>query len=171
MDSSKRDLLRALGIGVIIAVCLVLVATLRGAGIILAVVVVACGLVYMRRSLNDPETASLQASLTIARDDIADILAQYDTLLHGAAPEAIAERTFYFPALADPGCEHPTIQDFQLRASAARRFVARVDTHLTAGDLDRAQLHRLIAVADERALELATAWRDARRAAREIGPS
>ena len=84
--------------------------------------------------------------------------------------EAIADRTLHVPALADRGTTNPVIQDFHLRADAARRFLQRVDGLLASNDLDRPQLERLIAVADERADSLAASWQDARRAAREIGP-
>lgn len=170
MDSSRRDLARALIAAALIAAVIALIITLKGPGLVLSVVLVGAATVYVRRILGDPETSSLRASLAIARDDISDVLAQYDTLLHGLTTEAVAERTLHYPALADPGTTNPVIQDFQLRAAAARRFVSRVDTRLADGDLDRAQLERLIAIADERALALASSWREARRAAKELGP-
>jgi len=171
VDSPRRDLTRALGTGFLLAAAVLLVITLRVPGIMLAIVLVAVMYAVLHRYDTDPEASALTSSLRIVRDDIGDILARYDTFLHGPDPDAIAERTLYYPALADPGTTHPAIQDFQLRAAAARRFIARVDARLAQGDLDRAQLEHLITIADERAFALDTAWRDARRAARELGPA
>ncbi len=169
MDSPRRDLTRALGAGFILAASVLLALTLRGPGVMLAIVLMLGMYAVLHRYDSDPEASALSASLRIVRDDIEDILARYDDFLHGAGPDAIAERTLHFPALADPGATHPVIQDFQLRAAAARRFIARVDARLAAGDLDRAQLERLISIADERAFALDSSWREARRAARELG--
>ncbi|WIM66790.1 hypothetical protein QP027_06520 [Corynebacterium breve] len=119
---------------------------------------------------NDPEIASLRASLTIARDDVADIIQAYDTLLLGTTTEAIADRTLHFPALAEQSSTVPAIEEFQLRVAAARRFVSRLDYHIEDPSLDRASLEKLIAVTDERAAELSLAWADARRAAKRLGP-
>lgn len=170
MDSSRRDLFRAFGTAAMVVIVMALVLTLRAPGVVLSVAVVAGSLAYMRRFVADPETDSLRASLAIARDDLNDVVAQYDTLLHGMSPEAVAERTLHFPALADPGALHPVIQDFQIHASAARRFISRLDARLADRNLDRAQLERLIAIADERALRLSESWRAARRVAKELGP-
>ena len=73
-------------------------------------------------------------------------------------------------AWANGDVSHHAISEFLLRSSSARRFIARIDGYLESPDIDRYQLERLIAVADERALELAESWDDARRAARQLGP-
>lgn len=170
MNPARRDVVQAVGMGLLIAGFALLVLWLKVAGVILSIVIVAALLILLRRYDTTPEQASLKASLAIARDDIADTLAQFDELCTGTSADAIADRTLYFPALADRSTANPVIQDFHLRADAARRFVERIDALLTGRDLDRPQLERLIAVADERALNLSASWQDARRAAREIGP-
>ena len=47
----------------------------------------------------------------------------------------------------------------------------RIDGYLESTSTDKAQLERILTVADERAFELQEAWDDARRAAKEIGPA
>ncbi|WKD57510.1 hypothetical protein CAPI_04760 [Corynebacterium capitovis DSM 44611] len=169
MGSSRRDLSWALGAAFILACAGVLVTALRLPGFVLALLLL-LGFATLRTRMGaDPEVAALRASLGIARDDIADVLAEFDELLHGLTPEAVADRTLHFPALADPSTTNPVIQDFHLRAAAAQRFVARIDAHCASHDLDRGKLEKLIAIADERALALAASWKDARRAARELG--
>ncbi|MEX3503843.1 hypothetical protein [Corynebacterium sp. LK2510] len=170
MDSSGRDLSRALGAGLLIAAAIVLVITLRVPGIVVAVLLAAGVFALLRRYNSDPELASLTASLEIARDDIADILAQFDDLEAGLGTDALAQRTLYMPALTDPYTTHPDIQEFRALASSARRFVSRIDARISEGTMSRAQLERLIAVADERAQALDSAWNNAKRAARELGP-
>ncbi|MCT1612949.1 hypothetical protein [Corynebacterium sanguinis] len=170
MSSARRDFWQAIGMGLLIVAFALLVLWLKVAGLLLALAILGALIVLMQRYDTTPEVASLRASLAIARDDIAETLALYDDLLTGMSAEAIADRTLHVPALADRGTTNPVIQDFHLRADAARRFLQRVDGLLASNDLDRPQLERLIAVADERADNLAASWQDARRAAREIGP-
>ncbi|AWB84174.1 hypothetical protein [Corynebacterium liangguodongii] len=170
MNAANRDLVRALAAGLVIAAAVALTFALKLPGLILALALAAAVLTLAHRVDVSPEVASLRASLAISRDDIAETLSLFDDLLTGTSTDAIAARTLYFPALADMGTTDPVIQDFHLRAEAARRFIARVDTLLASPDLDRPQLERLVAVADERALSLVASWQDARRVAREIGP-
>lgn len=158
------------GVVLLIVAAIALAVTLKGPGVLLALVLGAAALAWSRRAHADLEVASLRASLRIALGDVNETLELFDDLRTGMSADAIADRTLHFPALADRGTANPVIQDFHLRADSARRFVARVDAALASDDLDRAQLERLIAVADERALQLAASWQDARRAAREIGP-
>lgn len=135
---------------------------------VMVIIAVAIWFFWPRR--DTPEVASLRTSLAISRADITDILDAYDTFLHGTDTESIADRTLYYPALAQPNADEPAIEEFQLRASSARRFVSRIDAHLSDPSLTRATLERLLAVTDERAAELAMSWHDARRAARRLGP-
>ena len=171
MSAARRDIWQAIGMSVLIASFALLVLWLKMAGVILALAILGALIVLLPRYDTPPEVVALRDSLAIARDDIAETLSLYDDLRTGMSAEAIADRTLYFPALADRGTTHPAIQDFHLRADAARRFIQRVDALLASNELDRTQLERLISIADERAASLAASWQEARRAAREIGPS
>lgn len=171
MKSSDRDLSRALAGALVLAAVVLLVVVLKLPGFFLSVALIAAVVMIGRRYQLSPEVESMQASLRLARDDIAEILASFDDLQHGASAAAVADRTLHFPALANPDMSVPAINEFLLRASSARRFIARVDSYLDSPVVDRPQLERLISVADQRAFELQVAWDEARRAAREIGPS
>lgn len=171
MSSSNRDLSRALAGALVLAASVVLILTLKLPGLLLAVLLAAGVVLFFRRLHADPEVAAMRSSLTLARDDIAEILDAYEQLQNGATAADIADRTLHFPALANPDMTVPAVNEFLLRASSARRFVARVDSYLESPATDRVQLEKLIGVADQRAFELQSAWDDARRAAKEIGPA
>lgn len=171
MNPHDRDLSRALVGALVLAAVVMLVVMLRLPGLILSVLLVVGVVLFFRHYEKSPEIAAMQTSLSYARDDICEILDAYEQLQTGASAADIADRTLYFPALANPDNTVPEVNEFLLRASSARRFVARIDAYLEDPTVDRAQLERLITIADQRALELQTAWDDARRAAREIGPS
>ena len=171
MEQSRKDLLQALYGSLILAVAILLVVFLRLPGLLIAVLLVILGIAVHGRYNTNPEVASLKASLRIARDDMAEILQNYEDLQHGTSTQAVADRTLNYPALANGDVSHHAISEFLLRSSSARRFIARIDGYLESPDIDRYQLERLITVADERALELAESWDDARRAARQIGPA
>lgn len=171
MNTPDKDLSRALGGALVLAAVVMLVVLLRVPGLIISVLLIVAVLLVSRRYHTNPEVAAMQSSLSYARDDICEILNAYDQLQHGASAADIADRTLYYPALANPDNSVPEINEFLLRASSARRFVERVDAYLEDPTVDKAQLERLIAVADQRAFELQSAWDDARRTAREIGPA
>lgn len=171
MSSSHRDLTRALVGALVLAATVVLVLTLKLPGLILSLLLMAAAVFFGRQFQPDPEVAAMRSSLMFARDDIAEILDAYDQLQNGATAADIADRTLHFPALANPDMTVPQINEFLLRASSARRFLARIDSHLESSTTDKAQLEKLIGVADQRAFELQSAWDDARRAAKEIGPA
>lgn len=168
--SFPNDLVRAISMALLVVVALLLIVRFPLIGILI-VALVALGMwASLRTSTRNPEISSLRSSLQIAWDDIADLLADYDDLLTGTSTEAIADRTLYYPALTEQGSTQPEIEEFQLRAHAARRFVARLDAHLADPALDKTTLERLLSVTDQRAAELAVSWADARRAARRLGP-
>lgn len=171
MNSSHRDLSRALAGALVLAAAVVLILTLKLPGLLLSVLLGVCVVVFARQHQSNPEIAALRSSLKLIRDDIAEVLDAYDQLLHGATAADIADRTLHFPALANPDMSVPAINEFLLRASSARRFLARVDSYLESSTTDRMQLEKIITVADERAFELQSAWDDARRAAKNIGPA
>ncbi|WP_066524913.1 hypothetical protein [Corynebacterium bouchesdurhonense] len=170
MGSSERAFSLAIAGALVLAAVVLLVVLLRVPGLILSLILVAAVLMFERRHQTNPEVAAMEASLRLTRDDICEVLDAYDQLQNGASAADIADRTLHFAALANPDNTVPEVNEFILRASSARRFLARIDAHLERPDLDKAQLERLLAIADERAFELQTAWDDARRAARQLGP-
>lgn len=171
MSTPDRDLSRALFGALVLAAVVLLVFTLKLPGLLLSVLLVICAVLFSRRVQADPEILAMRSSLFYARDDIAEVLDAYEQLQHGPAAADIADRTLHYPALADPDGTVPRINEFLLRASSARRFLERIDSYLESASTDKTQLERLLAVADERAFELQSAWDDARRAAKEIGPA
>lgn len=163
-DHSRRGITSVLalaGLAMVVSRFHILVVTL----VILAVI---AWFFWPRRQ--NPEIASLRASLEISRADITDVLDAYDTLLHGTSADAIADRTLYYAALTEPDSTDPAIEEFFLRAASARRFVARIDAYLADANVSKASLERLLTITDERAAELAISWADARRSAKRLGP-
>lgn len=142
-----------------------------GAALVAGLIAIAYFGVLRRPNHADPELRSMRASLEISRDDINDIVAEYDNFLHGTSTDAVAERTLYYPALVDENTTESQIVEFKLRVSAARRFTSRLDSHLADPSLSKESLNKLISVADERAAELALSWADARKTAKRLGPS
>lgn len=171
MNSPDRDLSRALLGALVLAAVVLLVLTLKLPGLLLSVLLVIGAILLARRLQADPEVLAIRSSLQYARDDIAEVLDAYEKLQNGATAADIADRTLYYPALANPDSSVPQVNEFLLRASSARRFLERVDGYLESPTTDKAQLERILTVADERAFELQEAWDDARRAAKEIGPA
>lgn len=138
-------------------------------GLFVGVVLVLGSSWYFSKAAPNPETDALRASLRVARDDIAQVIGEYEELMTGTSADALADRTLNYPALAN-GSTNAAIEDFHLRLGSSRRFLARVDAHLANNDLDRHALERMISIADQRAADLAEAWTAARKAARELGP-
>lgn len=170
MAGSRRDVALALWGGGIIVVMVLLVLLLRVPGLVLAALVGTGAVLSKPYFFTDPEVESLRASLLLARDDIAEILAAFDDLRYGDSTEALADRTLHVPALAQGELSVPEISEFWLRASAAQRFIQRIDAYLGDASVNRFQLERLIQVADQRAMELELSWVEARRVAGELGP-
>lgn len=171
MSSPNRDLSRALIGALVLAAVVLLVFTLKLPGLMLSALLIIGAILLVRRVQIDPEVLAIRSSLQYARDDIAEVLDAYELLQHGASASDIADRTLHYPALANPDNSVPQVNEFLLRASSARRFLERIDGYLESTSADKAQLERILTVADERAFELQEAWDDARRAAKEIGPA
>ena len=171
MNSPNRDLSRALIGALVLAAVVLLVFTLKLPGLLLSALLIIGAILLVRRVQIDPEVMAIRSSLQYARDDIAEVLDAYEQLQHGASASDIADRTLHYPALANPDNSVPQVNEFLLRASSARRFLERIDGYLESTSTDKAQLERILTVADERAFELQESWDDARRAAKEIGPA
>lgn len=171
MSSPDKDLSRALLGAFVLAACVVLVLSLKLPGLLLSALLIVGAILFARRMQVDPEVLAIRSSLQYARDDIAEVLDAYEQLQHGASASDIADRTLHYPALANPDNSVPQVNEFLLRASSARRFLERIDGYLESTSTDKAQLERILTVADERAFELQESWDDARRAAKEIGPA
>ena len=171
MSSPNRDLSRALIGALVLAAVVLLVFTLKLPGLLLSALLIIGAILLVRRVQIDPEVMAIRSSLQYARDDIAEVLDAYEQLQHGATASDIADRTLHYPALANPDNSVPQVNEFLLRASSARRFLERIDGYLESTSTDKAQLERILTVADERAFELQEAWDDARRAAKDIGPA
>ena len=171
MNSPNRDLSRALIGALVLAAVVLLVFTLKLPGLLLSALLIIGAILLVRRVQIDPEVMAIRSSLQYARDDIAEVLDAYEQLQHGASASDIADRTLHYPALANPDNSVPQVNEFLLRASSARRFLERIDGYLESASTDKAQLERILTVADERAFELQEAWDDARRAAKKIGPA
>lgn len=171
MSSPDKDLSRALLGAFVLAACVVLVLSLKLPGLLLSALLIIGAILFARRMQVDPEVLAIRSSLQYARDDIAEVLDAYEQLQHGASASDIADRTLHYPALANPDNSVPQVNEFLLRASSARRFLERIDGYLESTSTDKAQLERILTVADERAFELQESWDDARRAAKEIGPA
>lgn len=171
MSSPNRDLSRALIGALVLAAVVLLVFTLKLPGLMLSALLIIGAILLVRRVQIDPEVLAIRSSLQYARDDIAEVLDAYEQLQHGASASDIADRTLHYPALANPDNSVPQVNEFLLRASSARRFLERIDGYLQSTSTDKAQLERILTIADERAFELQEAWDDARRAAKDIGPA
>ena len=171
MSSPNRDLSRALIGALVLAAVVLLVFTLKLPGLMLSALLIIGAILLVRRVQIDPEVLAIRSSLQYARDDIAEVLDAYELLQHGASASDIADRTLHYPALANPDNSVPQVNEFLLRASSARRFLERIDGYLESTSTDKAQLERILTVADERAFELQEAWDDARRVAKDIGPA
>ncbi|WP_087118084.1 hypothetical protein [Corynebacterium urinipleomorphum] len=171
MAGNNRNREAAIWLTLALVVAILLGSRLGWAGLVIGVVLAAVAFVGYLRGTTDPEVESLRASLRMARDDIEQVLDEFAELQDGSSTDAIAGRTLNYPALMDADTTIPEVQDFHLRVGSAKRFLVRVDQHLVDRDLDRHALERLLAVADQRASDLETAWTDARRAARKNGPN
>ena len=171
MAGRQRNREAAIWLTLALVIAILLGTRLGVPGLLFGIVIAAVAFLGYRNSTVDPEIEALKSSLRVASDDIADVVAEYDQFATGTDANSIAERTLTYPALAQPHSDVSAIEDFHLRLSSSRRFLSRVERHLTKDDLDRRALERMITIADQRAYELAEAWADARRAARRLGPA
>ncbi|MDN8593784.1 MULTISPECIES: hypothetical protein [unclassified Corynebacterium] len=170
MAGSRRNREAAIWLTLALVVAILLGTRMGYIGLLIGIAIAAVAFIGYRNSTVDPEVEALKSSLRVARDDIAQVVAEYEDFMSGIGPDALAERTLTYRALAHPHSDIPAIEDFHLRLGSSRRFLARVDTHLGNDDLDRRALERMINIADQRACDLAASWADARRAARRLGP-
>lgn len=161
---------RALWIGVAVT-CALLVFVGRGLGLVLALLLVlGTALFLMRRPEVNPEAQSLRASIRLASEDLEDTLGLYDSFATASDAETLADRTLHRPALLEPDHDDPHISKFHFEASAARRFLNRLNARLADPDLPLRELEKLLEVTDSRGQQLRDSWVDARRAARRLGP-
>lgn len=167
----RRSVEAAVWLTLVLVVAILLGARFGWLGLIFGGIIAAVAFISFCNSTTDPEIESLRASLRVSRDDIEQVVGEYDDLLQGASTDALAARTLHYPELANPHSRLTEVEDFHLRLSSAKRFLARVDAHLLNDDLDRTSLERMISIADQRAADLAESWTDARRAARNHGPA
>lgn len=157
---------------IIVAVaCILLVFTSRALGVLVALgLVLGVALYLARRPEADPEARTLRTSIQLACEDIEDTLGQFDSFATSNYADSLADRTMHRPALLEPDCDDPDISKFHFEASAARRFLTRLNARLANQDLPVRDLEKLLEVTDERGRQLRDSWVDARRAARRLGP-
>lgn len=149
--------------------CIALVVWMKTAGIVLAV---ACGLVvffFLKQRPDAQELLAIKDSIRLSADDITQTLDEFDFFVSSPHPDALADRTLTRPALADKDCLEPRIEKFHYLYASSLRFLNRLDARL-ASDLTVSQAESILAITDERALELQESWVQARRAAAELGP-
>ena len=150
------------------SVCLLLIFFLKWEGIILTGVILLVIYLASRYRPDSQEAEALVSSIVLSREDIEDVLVQYDKFLNSQDADAIADRTLHRPALADEDCNDPDICAFHFLADTSRRYVSRVNSRLKR-DLSVQQLEVLLLVTDKRALELKEAWLLVRKSAHRLG--
>lgn len=149
-------------------VCLLLIFFLQWEGIILTGVILLAIYLASRYRPDSQEAEALVSSIVLSREDIEDVLHQYDKFLNSEDADAIADRTLHRPALADEDCDDPDISAFHFLVDTSKRYVSRVNSRLKR-DLSVQQLEALLLVTDKRALELKEAWLLARKSAHRLG--
>ncbi|EEW49491.1 hypothetical protein HMPREF0290_1869 [Corynebacterium efficiens YS-314] len=148
--------------------CLVLVVWLKLPGLILAGLIIATVFSIRQMRTHSPEISSLVTSIQLSADEIRDVQEEWETFLNDPSANALADRTLFRPALADPDCADPDIQRFHFVLNSARRFIRRLEARLQ-GELTVPQLEGILKVTDARALDLRESWLAARRAAHLLG--
>lgn len=148
--------------------CAGLVFWLKLPGLVIAIFIVLAVVMFLRLRPLSPEAASLEHSIRLSADDIADVNAAYEDFLSSSDTDSIADRTLHRPALADPDCGDPDIERFHFEIANALRFLHRLETRLIAAP-SIPQLEGLLKVTDSRALELQETWLVARKAAYRLG--
>ncbi|GAB3075710.1 hypothetical protein [Corynebacterium aquatimens] len=166
----QRGYYQALWLTVAIVIAIAFVFRFSWPGLVIATVFALITFLLFRQGAVNPELEALRASLRVARDDIAQIIDEFDEMAHGSSTDAIADRTLTYPQLVSNTSNVPEIEDFHLRLASSRRFIHRVDAYLANDGHGRRELEKLIRVADQRATELSQSWTDARRVAKRLGP-
>ncbi|WKD61404.1 hypothetical protein CCICO_06920 [Corynebacterium ciconiae DSM 44920] len=153
---------------VLLICCVALIVFLRFEGIILVLLVAAVVGFTLRHRPDSKETAAVVSSIRYSAEDIQDTIAEYERFLTGTDTDSIADRTLQRPALADPDCNDPDIEEFHHEYSTAKRFLNRLNSKLETHDTIP-QLETLLAVTDRRAAALQERYQRARRAALRLG--
>lgn len=148
--------------------CLILILWLKIPGILLAAIIGIAAFSILRMRTATPEVDSLRTSIRLSAEDISDVQEEWNTFLTGPDSDALADRTFTRPALADPDCGNAAIEKFHFEISNANRFLGRLEARLHQ-NLLVSELETLLKVTDERALELRETWLSARKAALKLG--
>lgn len=157
------------GVWVLLAICCaLLVLFLRAQGVFLAIVILAVAFFFSMYRPNRREQTTLASSILLSREDILDVLAEYDAFLTSPDAKNLADRTLERPALADENCHHPAIAEFRFLAQSARRFISRIEIRLK-WEPTVPQLEALLTVTDKRAEDIRAAWLEARRVAAQLG--
>ncbi len=150
------------------ACCIALIVLLKWEGVVLAGIIGLVIYLASRWEPNSQEATALVSSIVLSREDIEEVLRQYDNFLTSQDADAIADRTLHRPALADEDCCDPDISAFHFLVDTSKRYVSRVNSRLK-GNLSVQQLEALLLVTDRRALELKEAWLLARKSAHRLG--
>ncbi|WP_075726495.1 hypothetical protein [Corynebacterium aquilae] len=129
----------------------------------------AAGVVWwLLRGPTPEQTQSMERSLYLASTELQEVVGAYESFCDSPAPEMLADRTLYRPALMDPGVDSEPIQRFFFEYQAARRFLHRLPARMSScSSLD--QLEHLLTITDERTASLQVAWREAYIAAARLG--
>lgn len=148
--------------------CVLLIPFLRYPAILIGITaLIAISLLHRNRPAS-PEAKSLEISIRLAADEIADTIGAWNAFLNGPDADSLADRTLYRPALADPYCTDPDIERFRFEVANAEDFLRRLEKRLFPR-LSVSKLESLLRVTDDRAHELRTSWIRARVAAKRLG--
>ncbi|MCU9518507.1 hypothetical protein N7326_01305 [Corynebacterium sp. ES2794-CONJ1] len=153
---------------VVLVCCALLIFFFKIEGVLLSVFILAGVFLITKFQPNYQEGSALKSSISLSKEDIEDVLAEYDKFLHGMEADDLADRTIIRPALADSDCTEPDISEFIFLSKTSKRFVSRLDSRLRR-NLSVTQLEELLKITDARALELQESWMRARRAAQRLG--
>ncbi|MBV7281078.1 MULTISPECIES: hypothetical protein [Corynebacterium] len=153
---------------ILLVCCVALIVFLRFEGIILVLLVSGVVWYTLRNRPDSKETAAVVSSIRYSAEDIQDTISEYERFLTGTDTDSIADRTLQRPALADPDCTDPDIEEFHHEYSTAKRFLNRLNSKLETHDTIP-QLESLLAITDRRAAALEERYQSARRAALRLG--
>ncbi|UDL79465.1 hypothetical protein LH392_07115 [Corynebacterium uberis] len=155
---------------VVVLLAAVLVYLLQLPGLVIGVILVMGVFMATRPDPESPELTSLRTSVRLSAEDIKEVVNAYDTFLYSPASEHVTDRTVQRPKLANPHSSIPAIQSFQFHYHHACRFLNRLEPRLLNPRRSARELEQLLALTDERAATLRTAWWHARQAAQRHSP-
>lgn len=147
----------------------VLVYLLKLPGLIISLLLFGAAWIMVTARPDATEQKALRSSIELSRDDILDVMTEYDNFLLSTDVDCVADRTLHRPALADEDCTESAIDAFHYRYNSCSRFLTRLRAHLANPELETHELETLLNVTDERAAELKNSWILARRAAAQLG--